>query len=185
MATAKKSDLSHHTVRKISEMIVVLVVITLLFIVAIFAILVFDGYHSGRSVVNNYYDYGSMHQTSSSDMVGQHGFQQVMAPAGQAVSGYPAALVPAHGQISSSYHNQYNGYDQYTLVVSTTVPLASEYTAFQSFLSANGFKVTEKNTSKAADTIDAQDGMDYATVQLVPTSANGTSVTINYGTPIK
>jgi hypothetical protein len=169
-----------HTSKKITEMIIVMVVVLLIIFVALFITQVSE---FGRTtIVNNYY-YGDA--SSAQGTAAKPVFQPITAPTGQAVDGYPKTLIPAHGKITASYHNQYNGYDQYTLVVSASSTLANEYTAFQQFLTANKFKISQKTAASTEDTINAQQGMDYVTVQLIPNAASTTTVTINYGTPIQ
>jgi hypothetical protein len=63
--------------------------------------------------------------------------------------------------------------------------MANEYTAMQGFLRANKFTITKKTSGTTGDTINGQQGTDYVTVQLIPTSNDETTVTINYGVPIK
>jgi hypothetical protein len=179
-ATSQTSALTTHTSKKITEMIIVAVIVLLMVSVGLFITQVYGG--GDNTVVNNFYESG---MSSPGKITASQAFEQVTAPAGQAVPGYPKTLIPAHGSITASYHNQYNGYDQYTLVVSANTPLASEYSAFQQFLAANKFKITSKTTSNTEDTINAQEGIDYATVQLVPSGTAATTVTINYGTPIQ
>ncbi len=178
-ATKKIVHHNPHTTQKIGEMIIVVIVLLLLCAVAIFLT---EQYQT--SLPSNNTSTSAQIQ-SVLDAAAAQQFQQITAPPGTAVIGFPADLVPVHGQITSSYHNQYNGYDQYTLNLTVNSSMANEYAALQTFLTKAKFKVTQKSTSKTTDMINAGQGSDYVTVQLTAIDSATTNVSINYGQPIK
>jgi hypothetical protein len=171
-----------HTTQKIGEMVIVAVVVLLLGAAAVF---VTQRYQKPAAASAVPAEVQVQAQTAIINAENHQQFQQVTAPPGTVVTGFPSVLVPVHGQVVSSYHNQYNGFDQYTLNLTVNVSMANEYAALQSFLTKGKFKVTQKTSSSAQDMINATQGADYVTVQLLPTNSSNTQVAINYGTPLK
>ena len=169
----------NHAAKKIGEMIIVAIIVLLLAAMAIFITQRYEPLTSTKNSQSNSnnQDYGAGLAT--------HLFQQVNAPPGQAVQGFPSTLLPANAKITSSYHSEYNGYDQYTVNASTTEAIDSAYTSIQKMLTKAKFSVTQKTLIAVGDTINANLGNTYVTIQLTPIDSSNTTININYGKPIK
>ena len=169
----------NHAAKKVGEMIIVSIIVLLLMAVAIF---ITEKYEPLTNSKNNQ---SNSNIQDYSAILAPHLFQQINAPPGVAVQGFPSTLLPANAKITSSYHSEYNGYDQYT--VNATIPTAMDiaYTSIQKMLTKAKFNSTEKTSTATGDTINAQAGNTYVTAQLKPIGTSSTSITINYGKPIK
>jgi len=158
--------------RRILWIIVVVVIIAALAAYAVFAI------HKHNSLVAQ----GTSKDEVASTIKHQQ-FTQYNAPTGLVISGFPSKLLATDVTVTSSYHNQYNGLEQYTVNAEIGEAMAMIYVDYQSLLKNAGLTMGKTTSSEKIDTINATQGNNYLTIQLTPQSNTITNIVANYGVP--
>jgi Flp pilus assembly protein TadG len=120
---------------------------------------------------------------ASAATINHQQYTQYNAPKGQTIGGFPSNLLPAAATITSSYHNQYTGLEQYTVNAKISESMTSVYNDYQKLLQSAGYTIGKTTTSDKVDTINASQGSNYIAIQLTPESASSTNIVANYGVP--
>ena len=110
-------------------------------------------------------------------------YTQYNAPKGQTIGGFPSNLLPATATITSSYHNQYTGLEQYTVNAKIAESMTGAFNDYQKLLQSAGYTIGKTTTSDKVDTINASQGSDYLAIQLTPENSSSTNIVANYGVP--
>ncbi len=108
----------------------------------------------------------------------------VFAPTGQTVAGFPQNLIlDSAAQIASSYLVNYSSStNQYTASWNSSTSMASEFSAYQQYLSTNGWTVTPNPARQ--QNVRALGASNSSAILLVNIVAKGTGsqVTVTYDT---
>lgn len=155
-------------------------IIVLLVVLTVASILIVKHEHaktSGQQAQNN------------PNVIKHQEYTQTNATPGTVIAGFPQGLIPAGGAtVTSSYHNQYNGLDQYTVNLSAPQVIDDIYGSYTQYFFVNGFTVTDKGQTPALDNLTATNGNATVTVSIQPARsksgqpAEGSTVAISYST---